>query len=115
MTEFSLVGDIGGTNSRFGLVKQGSMAIQHMEALRNDNFPSLEEAIQQYLRNREVTSLSSAAIAVAAPVDREHISLTNYDWSFTNESLRLAAKARRLRLLNDYEALALSQIGRAHV
>ena len=57
MTEFALVGDIGGTNSRFGLVKQGSMAIQHMEALRNDNFPSLEGAIQQYLRNREVTSL----------------------------------------------------------
>ncbi len=96
MTDFSLVGDIGGTNSRFGLVEQGSMAIQHMEALRNDNFPSLEGAIQQYLRNREVTSLSSAAIAVAAPVDREHISLTNYGWSFTNESLRLAAKARRL-------------------
>ncbi|MBZ0262356.1 MAG: glucokinase [Hyphomicrobiales bacterium] len=108
MTDFSLVGDIGGTNSRFGLVKQGSMAIQHMEALRNDSFPSLEGAIQQYLRNREVASLSSAAIAVAAPVDREHISLTNYGWSFTNESLRLAAKARRLRLLNDYEALALS-------
>ena len=62
MTEFALVGDIGGTNSRFGLVEQGSMAIQHMEALRNDNFPSLEEAIQQYLRNREVTSLSSAAL-----------------------------------------------------
>lgn len=108
MTEFSLVGDIGGTNSRFGLVKQGSMAIQHMEALRNGNFASLEEAIQQYLRNQEVNSLASAAIAVAAPVDREHISLTNYNWSFTNESLRLAAKARHLRLLNDYEALALS-------
>jgi glucokinase len=84
------------------------MAIQHMEALRNDNFPSLEGAIQQYLRNQDINSLASAAIAVAAPVDREHISLTNYDWSFTNESLRLAAKARRLRLLNDYEALALS-------
>jgi glucokinase len=108
MTEFALVGDIGGTNSRFGLVKQGSMAIQHMEALRNDNFSSLEGAIQQYLSNRDITSLSSAAIAVAAPVDREHISLTNRDWSFTSESLRLAARARHLRLLNDYEALALS-------
>ena len=108
MAEFALVGDIGGTNSRFGLVNPGSMAILHMEALRNDNFPSLEGAIQQYLRNRDVNSLSSAAIAVAAPVDREHISLTNYDWSFTCESLRLAAKARHLRLLNDYEALALS-------
>ena len=108
MTEFALVGDIGGTNSRFGLVKPGSMAIQHMEALRNDNFPSLEGAIQQYLRNQSITSLSAAAIAVAAPVDGEHISLTNRDWSFSNESLQHAANAKRVRLLNDYEALALS-------
>ncbi len=108
MTEYALVGDIGGTNSRFGLVEPGSMAIQHMEALRNDNFASLEAAIEQYLRNRGVTSLSSVAIAVAAPVDRERISLTNRDWSFTSESLRAVARARHLRLLNDYEALALS-------
>ena len=39
MTEFALVGDIGGTNSRFGLVEPGSMAIQHMEALRERQFP----------------------------------------------------------------------------
>jgi glucokinase len=108
MTEFSLVGDIGGTNSRFGLVEQGSMAVQHMEALRNDNFPSLETAIQQYLKNRGLNSLAAAAIAVAAPVDGERITLTNRDWSFSVESLRAAAKARRLRLLNDYEALAIA-------
>ena len=108
MTEFSLVGDIGGTNSRFGLVEQGSMAVQHMEALRNDNFSSLEAAIQQYLKNQNVKSLLSAAIAVAAPVDGETITLTNRDWTFSTESLRIAANAKRLRLLNDYEALALA-------
>jgi glucokinase len=108
MTEFSLVGDIGGTNSRFGLVEQGSMAVQHVEALRNDKFSSLESAIQQYLKNRGVISLSAAAIAVAAPVDGESITLTNRDWSFSVESLRVAAKTKRLRLLNDYEALALA-------
>jgi glucokinase len=108
MTEFSLVGDIGGTNSRFGLVEQGSMAVQHMESLRNDDFPSLEVAIQKYLKNRSVSSLAAAAIAVAAPVDGERITLTNRDWTFSTESLRAAAHAKRLRLLNDYEALALA-------
>jgi glucokinase len=108
MTEFSLVGDIGGTNSRFGLVEPGSMAVQYMEVLRNDNFSSLEAAIQQYLKNRGVNSLAAAAIAVAAPVDSESVTLTNRDWSFSVESLRLAANAGRLRLLNDYEALALA-------
>ncbi len=108
MTDFSLVGDIGGTNSRFGLVEQGSMAVRDMESLKNDNFNSLEAAIQQYLRNRGIASLSALAIAVAAPVDREHITLTNRDWTFSAESLRVAAAANRIRLLNDYEALALS-------
>jgi glucokinase len=108
MTELSLVGDIGGTNSRFGLVEQGSMAVQDMEALRNDNFSSLEAAVQQYLKNRGIVSLAAAAIAVAAPVDGESITLTNRDWTFSAESLRAAANAKRLRLLNDYEALALA-------
>ncbi len=108
MNELSLVGDIGGTNSRFGLVEQGSMAVQYMEALRNDDFDSLEAAVQQYLKNRGIGSLAAAAIAVAAPVDGESITLTNRDWSFSIESLRVAANAKRLRLLNDYEALALA-------
>ncbi len=108
MTDFSLVGDIGGTNSRFGLVEQGSMAVRGMESLKNDSFNSLEAAIQQYLRNRGIASLSALAIAVAAPVDREQITLTNRDWTFSAESLRAAAAAKRIRLLNDYEALALS-------
>ena len=45
---------------------------------------------------------------VAAPVDRQVIRLTNRDWSFTKESLRDAARAKRCRLLNDFEALAWS-------
>jgi glucokinase len=108
MTEFSLVGDIGGTNSRFGLVEQGSLVVKHVEALRNDHFASLEAAISQYLTNSGTNSVGSAAIAVAAPVDGEHITLTNRDWTFSTESLRIAANAKRLRLLNDYEALALA-------
>ncbi len=108
MTDVSLVGDIGGTNSRFGLIEQGSLKVRDIEALKNDNFSSLEAAITAYLRNRGVQSLAGAAIAVAAPVDRETITLTNRDWTFSAESLRLAANAGKLRLLNDYEALALS-------
>ena len=45
---------------------------------------------------------------MAAPVDREVITLTNRDWTFSAETLRKAANARRFRLLNDFEALAWS-------
>src|SRR5687768_8353262 len=106
MLELSLVGDIGGTNSRFGLVERGSTEIRDIEALKNDRFASLEETIAQYAGARGLTSLAAAAIAVAGPVESEVVSLTNRDWSFTRDSLMRAAKSKRIRLLNDFEALA---------
>jgi glucokinase len=108
MTNQALLGDIGGTNSRFGLIEMGSTDVRDVEALKNDNFKSLEAAISHYLEKRGITELAAAAVDVAAPVDRETITLTNRDWTFSAESLRKAARARRFRLLNDYEALAWS-------
>ncbi len=108
MTEFSLVGDIGGTNSRFGLVAPGTRDVTEIEKLKNDDFTSLEDAIAHYLKSKNIAKTDAAAVAVAAPVDRDVITLTNRDWSFSAESLRKAAHAGRFRLLNDYEALALS-------
>jgi glucokinase len=108
MTKLALVGDIGGTNSRFGLVEPGAFEVKNVRAMKNDDFASLEAAISAYLEATGMDSLAAAAIAVAAPVDREVITLTNRDWTFSAESLRKAAKADRMRLLNDYEALALA-------
>jgi glucokinase len=108
MTRLALLGDIGGTNSRFGLVELGAMEVRDVEVLKNDSFNGLEDAISHYLSKRGITSLAAAAVDVAAPVDREVITLTNRDWTFSAESLRQAARARRFRLLNDFEALAWS-------
>ncbi len=108
MTNLALLGDIGGTNSRFGLIDLGAMEVRDVEVLKNDKFPGLETAISHYLDKRGISELAAAAVDVAAPVDREQITLTNRDWTFSAESLRLAAKAKRFRLLNDFEALAWS-------
>jgi glucokinase len=108
MTNLALLGDIGGTNSRFGLIELGSMDVHDVEVLKNDNYSSLEVAISHYLDKRGVTELAAAAVDVAAPVDRDVITLTNRDWTFSAETLRKAARAKRFRLLNDFEALAWS-------
>ncbi|MCA0433826.1 MAG: glucokinase [Proteobacteria bacterium] len=108
MTRLALLGDIGGTNSRFGLIELGSMEVRDVEVLRNDNFKGLEDAISHYVEKRGIAGLAAAAVDVAAPVDRERITLTNRDWTFSAESLRKAARAERFRLLNDFEALAWS-------
>ena len=77
MTNLALVGDIGGTNSRFGLMKLGSMDVEDVEVLKNDNFRGLEDALSHYVGKRGITELAAAAVDVAAPVDRESITLTN--------------------------------------
>lgn len=108
MTELALVGDIGGTNSRFGLVEPGTTRVTQVAVQKNDNFASLEDSIAAYVKAKGVSALAGAAIAVAGPVEGETVHLTNRNWSFTRESLRKAADARHFRLLNDFEALALA-------
>ena len=108
MTNLALVGDIGGTNSRFGLVDLGHTEVRDVEVYKNDEYRNLESAISHYVEKRGIAELAAAAVDVAAPVDREMITLTNRDWTFSAETLRQAAKAKRFRLLNDFEALAWS-------
>jgi len=108
MTELALVGDIGGTNSRFGLVEPGSTRVAGIAVQKNDDFASLEDSIAAYLSAKGLGTLAAAAIAVAGPVDGGTVALTNRGWRFTRESLKTAARASQFRLLNDFEALALS-------
>lgn len=108
MSGLALVGDIGGTNSRFGLAEAGSPMVRDIESRRNSEFASLEDAMRHYLGHRGLPRVDSAAVAVAGPLDGEEISLTNYGWRFTRTSLRQAVGASRISILNDFEALALS-------
>ncbi len=108
MAELSLVGDIGGTNSRFGLIEKGSVAVGDIEAQKNDDYPSLEAAARAYLDKRKITTLAATAIAVAGPVTGDELKLTNRDWIISRARLKSALNTRAIRILNDFEALALS-------
>ena len=81
MTELALVGDIGGTNSRFGLVEPGTTRVAEVAVQKNDNFASLEDSIAAYVKAKGVSRLAGAAIAVAGPVEGEVVHLTNRNWS----------------------------------
>ena len=102
MGERVMVGDIGGTNSRFGVVTPGQTEARAIASLRNDSFGNLEEAISHYVAEQGGEGFAAAAIAVAAPTAGETVGLTNRNWHFTRESLRKAAGARRFLLLNDF-------------
>src|SRR5437868_3120375 len=108
MAKLNLVGDIGGTNSRFGLVEAGSMAVTRIEKLKNDDFASLEDVAAAYLKSQGVASIGTAAMDVAGIVTEEDFPLTNRDWLVRRSKLIAALNTDRLIILNDFQALAMS-------
>jgi glucokinase len=105
-----LVADVGGTHARFGLVDAPGAAVRDVQVLRTADFDGPAEAARAYLASRAAAPAAprAAAFAVATPVEREPIVLTNARWSFTRAQLQGALGVERLRVLNDFEALALS-------
>lgn len=105
-----LVGDVGSTNARFGLVLAGdrSAALRHVISLRCANYPGLAAAVEAYLAQVRGPRPRVAAIAIAAPPNGDRLSLTNHPWTFSISETRRVLGLDRLDILNDFTALALS-------
>lgn len=106
--EARLVADIGGTNARFALVAPDSMEPRHEESVQCADFDGLESAVRTYLRGRGDPRVVEAAIDVATGITGDRIRLTNGPWEFSIEQTRQALGLRRLRVINDFTALALA-------
>jgi glucokinase len=105
-----LVGDVGSTNARFGLVAAGdrSAALRDVASLRCADYPGLAAAVEAYLARVPEPRPRVAAIAIAAPPTGDRLSLTNHPWTFSISETRQVLGLDRLDILNDFTALALS-------
>lgn len=103
-----LIADIGGTNARFALLSEGSERPEREQTLPCASFPDLGAAAAHYLAGQGNPPVTEAAVAVATPITSDRIKLTNNDWVFSVEQTRQALKLDRLRMVNDFTALALS-------
>lgn len=99
-----LVGDIGGTNARFGLVADG--ALRDVRSLRVAAHARAGDALARYLADAGTPTITRAALAVAGSVDGDRVRLTNGGWDFSVSALRQQLGADHIALLNDFEALA---------
>ena len=103
-----LVGDVGGTHARFGVVAARGEGVSRIRELVCDDHASLEAAVASYLREVGSAPPASCAIAIATPVAGDWVSMTNRDWSFSTRSLQLRLGVGRLLVLNDFTALGLA-------
>lgn len=98
--------DVGGTNVRFAMVGVNGLSAHHSMLCRD--FPSLEAAFLAY-RERVDFPVSAASIAVAGPVQGEHVDVTNNHWRFGKRDLMRALRLDNLLVVNDFTAQALAQ------
>jgi glucokinase len=101
----NLIGDIGGSNTRFALIEEG-LTWNHFKTYRNEEFNSFEEIIETYLNDVKLT-VSSAAFAAAGPVRHGSLTLTNRGWSISSEGLQQLFNFQHCSFVNDFSAIAL--------
>lgn len=103
-----LVGDIGGTNARFALLDaQGKIC--HQKKFLCKDYEGLEEAVYAFIESvgHDNMPLKSASLAIAGPVTGDVFQVTNNPWTFSISKTQGRLGLERLRVFNDFEALAL--------
>ena len=103
-TGWGLVGDIGATNARFALVDPDGN-LQQTRGLLCDDYPTIADAIAEYLRTRTVIP-TEGVLAVAATPSGDEVSLTNHPWTFSIGKLCQTLGMHRLLVVNDFHANA---------
>ncbi len=108
-----LVGDIGATNARFGLVSPDGKVL-HWRSHACEQYPTIDDALAEYLSDRGGLPMPrQAAIAIASAVTGDRIAMTNHPWSFSIAALKARFGFERLEVINDFtaQALALPRLG----
>lgn len=103
----ALIGDLGATNARFAMVRDGR--VENIQILACADYADIETAIRAYLQGLGVAAPpKSMALAVACPVVQDVVTLTNNPWSFSQAQLKSALGLDRLDVVNDFVAQALA-------
>ena len=103
-----LLGDIGGTNARFGWQSSLHAEVGNVQVLPCAEFDSLQSAVESYLNQQRLTVPPCASFGIASPVSGDTLSMTNHHWRFSIAELRAALGLQRLLFVNDFTALALA-------
>lgn len=100
-----LLADVGGTNARLALARNGVIDAETVTKFRGDDFQSFDAVVQQFLQQQDDPRVTSVCIAVAGPVSGGAAQLTNRDWDFSEDRLARLTDADQVRLINDLSAL----------
>ncbi|CUX96434.1 glucokinase [Candidatus Doolittlea endobia] len=107
MTNYVLVGDVGGTNVRLALCDVDTGKISHIHTYSGDNNVTLERVIRYYLIGQKVV-LKEACIAIACPITDDWIEMTNRSWAFSIQVMKSRLALDKLEIINDFSAVSMA-------
>ena len=99
-----LLGDIGGTNARFALARDGE--IEMVASLRVAEHATVRAALAGVLKAIDGAPPRRAVLACAGPVEAGAIALTNSTWRLEERELEAQFRFDRVLLVNDFAAVA---------
>ena len=103
-----LVGDIGGSNARFALANAKTPAFSCEKTYQCSDFASANQVIEAYLKEVDINKPIAICIAAAGQIVDGVVRFTNISWRIETTDLRNEFDTARVRLLNDFEAIAYS-------
>jgi glucokinase len=101
---YSLVADVGGTNTRVALALGAELRPETIRRYRNADFPGLETVLRRFIEEEDGVDCKGACVAVAGPVHDGRATLTNLDWTIDRAGVARAAQAETVAVLNDLQA-----------
>lgn len=100
-----LLADVGGTNARMALARDGALDPASITRFRGEDHASFDDVVTAYLAQQGRPTITAVCVAVAGPVWGHEARLTNRDWDFSEARLCDLTGAPRARLINDLIAL----------
>lgn len=110
---FSLIADIGGTNTRIALAEGPKLVESTIRRYRNADHGSFGEVLEAFFADEGRHDCIAAGVAVAGPVRDGKAAMTNLDWKLDRDVIRVTTQAETVTLLNDMQAQGHS-LGHLH-
>ncbi|MEM6407800.1 MAG: glucokinase, partial [Pseudomonadota bacterium] len=101
---YTLVADIGGTNTRVALAEGPNLLTETVRRYPNRDYAGLETVLRAFIAEEDNVDCKGACVALAGPVAGGKGTLTNLDWEIDEASLKNATGAEKACLLNDLQA-----------
>lgn len=98
-----LAGDIGGTKVLLRLVEGQSVVRE--QRFESAAYKTFDDLLTAFLEGAQ--GIDAACFAVAGPVFDDHAEVTNLSWSMNASALAQAFSIQRVKLINDFYAVAL--------